>query len=98
MIDFLVAKIQPYIPGFVGAVLAAIIGPKRTRIERLAGFLIGFSISLYCTEPVIDFFNLSPFVYAGGIGFILGFFGMHVADVTIAILRGTDFVKLLTRR
>ena len=87
-------EIKPLIPGILGSGLAAFMGPRRGWQDRLIGFLVGSSFATYCTLPVLEYFKLQHDAYAGGVGFVLGFFGMSVADAALRVLRDIDWKSI----
>lgn len=87
-------EIKPLIPGILGSGLAAFMGPKRGWQDRLIGFLVGASFATYCTIPFLTYFKLAHESYAGGVGFVLGFFGMSIADAALRLFREIDWKEL----
>lgn len=85
-------------PGFIGAFLAAITGPARDIKTRFIGFVSGFCIALYGTDPLLHFFSLSHDTYAAPAGFALGFFGMSVAEAVMKVIRETDVAGIIKSR
>ena len=83
------------IAGFIGAALSAAMGPKRTRIERTFTFLCGFGFAIYLTAPLIQFFKLEAGAYEGGIGFVLGLFGMTISDAIYKFIKETNWSDIL---
>lgn len=86
------------IPAVIGAALAVALGPKRDWPERLTGFMAGFFVSVYATGPVVTWFGGAPGDYLGGVGFVLGLFGMSVADALWRAVRDTDIAGILKGR
>lgn len=80
--------------GFFGALLAAFMGHGKSVKERLIGFAVGFAFALFLTEPTLTFFKLSSTTYGGGAGFVLGFFGMTMADAVM----NTDWRGIIKAR
>jgi len=96
--EALFIKIKLLIPGFIGAFLAAITGPDRSKVDRFVGFVFGFCIAMYGSAPLLDFFNLSQETYGAGIGFSLGYFGMSLTDSVMRGLREIDIAGILKNR
>ena len=90
MIEF-----KPLIPGILGSGLAAFMGPKRGWPDRFVGFLVGASIATFCTLPTLEYFKLAHESYAGGVGFVLGFFGMSIADAGLRIFHQVNWQGIL---
>lgn len=88
-------ELKPLIPGILGSALAAFMGPKRGGVDRFVGFLVGASIATFCTLPVLEYFKLAHESYAGGVGFVLGFFGMSIADAGLRVFHGIDWNGIL---
>src|SRR6185295_5465285 len=86
---------KPLIPGALGAALAACMGPERGKIDRLIGFGVGFGFAAYCTDPTVDYFKLSSDTYSGGIGFVLGFFGMTVSDAIMRVIKDVKWDSIM---
>jgi|LauGreDrversion4_2_1035121.scaffolds.fasta_scaffold1432271_2 hypothetical protein len=82
-------------PGFIGAFLASVTGPARDIKTRFIGFVAGFSIALYGTDPLLHFFTLNHDTYAAPAGFALGFFGMSVAEAAMKVIRETDIAGII---
>lgn len=92
------AKLKPFIPGLLGAFLAALTGPQRSRALRAIEFAFGFCSSLFLTDPALDLLALSPDKYSGGIGFLLGYFGMTIAQAILRATSETEWGKALASR
>lgn len=90
MIEF-----KALLPGFMGALLAAFTGPKRDSADRTLGFLTGFSFAVFLTGPALDYFKLLHDTYADGVGFVLGFFGMTLADAALRVFRAVEWASIL---
>lgn len=90
-----ISTVKILFPGFIGAFLAAITGPARDIKTRFIGFVSGFCIALYGTDPLLHFFSLSHDTYAAPAGFALGFFGMSVAEAVMKVIRETDFAGII---
>jgi hypothetical protein len=97
MFSLLPLEIKPLLPGAIGAALAAVTGPERSRTQRCIEFAAGFCIALFFTEPTLDFFKLTS-TYSGPIGFSLGYFGMTMAHAILGALRDTNWVEVIKRR
>lgn len=82
-------------PGFIGALLASITGPVRDIKTRFMGFVFGFCVASYGTDPLLNFFQLSHDTYQSGCGFILGYFGLSVSDAMMKFIRETDFAGIV---
>ncbi len=82
-------------PGFIGALLASITGPSRDIKSRFIGFVVGFCVASYGTDPLLNFFSLSHETYQSGCGFILGYFGLSVSDAILKFIRETDFAGII---
>ena len=78
------------IAAFVGALLASLIGPKKSWQAKTVSFLVGFAAAVYLTGPVILYFDLKAGDYEGGIGFMLGLFGMSLADKALTLIGDID--------
>lgn len=81
-------------PAIIGSALASIRGDKKSRLERIVGFLGGFCIAAFMTAPVIDYFHLTAGTYNGGVGFALGYFGMALADGVLS----SDWADIIKSR
>ena len=88
-------ELKPLIPGLLGSGLAAVMGPKRGWLDRFIGFLVGASIATFCTLPVLEYFRLAHETYAGGVGFVLGFFGMSIADAGLRVFHDVKWAGIL---
>lgn len=87
-------ELKPLIPGLLGSALAAFMGPARDRKDRFIGFLVGASIATFCTVPILEYFKLPHETYAGGVGFVMGFFGMSIADAGLRIVRDVNWASI----
>lgn len=96
--EAILIKIKLLIPGFIGAFLAAITGPERSKIDRFIGFVFGFCIAMYGADPLLDFFNLTAQTYGAGVGFALGYFGMSLTDALMKTVREIDLAEILKNR
>jgi hypothetical protein len=90
-LETLLIKIKILFPGLIGALLASITGPARDIKSRFIGFVFGFCVASYGTDPLLNFFSLSHDTYQSGCGFILGYFGLSVSDAVMKFIRETDF-------
>lgn len=86
------------IPAAIGAGLAVMMGPRRTWPERLTTFLVGFFVSVYGTSPLVTLLGGAPGEYLGGVGFVLGLFGMATADAAWRMIRDTDLAGIIKGR
>lgn len=93
--EALILTIKKFLPCFIGAFLAAVTGPQRDKWSRFTGFVAGFSIALYFTDPLLHFFDLSQENYSAPIGFALGYFGMSIAEAIIKALRELDIAGII---
>ena len=93
--EALILKIKILFPGLIGAFLAAITGPARDIKSRFIGFIFGFCVASYGTDPLLNFFSLSHETYQSGAGFILGYFGLSVSDALMKFIRDTDFAGIV---
>lgn len=91
-------KLKPLLPALAGALIAAMSGPPREMRERALEALAGFTIAMFCTEPLLSLFDLAPDKFAGGVGFVAGLFGMTVAQALLRIIRDTDWITTLFDR
>lgn len=87
-------ELKPLIPGALGAGLAALMGPKREVKHRVIGFAVGFAFAVYLTVPVVDFFSLKADTYSGGVGFVLGFFGLTLSDAATRLINEINWEGL----
>jgi len=93
--EAILITLKKFLPCFIGAFLAAVTGPQRDKWSRFIGFVSGFSIALYFTDPILDFFKLAPETYAAPIGFALGYFGMSIAEALIKAIRDLDIAGII---
>lgn len=93
--EALLITLKKLAPGLIGAFLAAVTGPERDKWSRFIGFVSGFSIALYFTDPILHFFTLQADTYAAPIGFALGYFGMSIAEAGVKALRDLDIAGII---
>ena len=89
------------IAAFIGALLASFLGPKKDWRAKTLCFLVGFAAAVYITGPLISYFELKAGDYEGGIGFMLGLFGMSLADKALTLIGdidGASIRALFTRK
>ena len=89
------------IAAFIGAALASLIGPKKDWRAKTLSFLVGFASAVYLTSPVLSYFDLKAGDYEGGIGFMLGLFGMSLADKALTLIgdiTGASIASLFKRK
>ena len=82
----------------IGAFFAALMAKGKSIKDRIISFLAGFAFATFLTKPVIAFFNLSDASYAGGIGFVLGFLGMSVAEAALKLIQETAWSEIIKLR
>lgn len=98
MMEAIFLKIKILFPGLIGAFLAAITGPSRDIKARFVGFIFGFCVASFGTDPLLNFFSLNHETYQSGAGFILGYFGLAVSDALMKFIRETDFAGIIKSR
>lgn len=97
MIEILLVKLKPFLPGLAGAMLAALTGPERRKMQRAVEFCAGCVIAYTFTDSALEFFRLST-SYLAPVAFALGYFGMTIANALMSALRDTNWVEIIKNR
>ena len=98
MLDVIAGTAKPLMPGMIGAALAACIGRRHGKLHMTLSFCVGFAFSSYSVGPVLYYFQLPADVYAGGVGFILGFFGMSLCSRLLHLAYDVDLKGFIEKR
>lgn len=81
--------------GFFGSLVSLKFIKGASTFERVMMFIGGMSLSFYATSAVAGFLGMSRF--AGGVGFLLGLFGMAVVGKVYEALQAVDAADLAKR-
>lgn len=75
------------VAGMVGSAVAMLIGPKRHWVHRLSTFVVGFAAAVFLTGPLLVYLKADSLQYGAGLGFMIGLFGMTIADKMLHIIQ-----------
>ena len=84
------------VAGLVGAVIATLIGPRRHWVHRITTFVVGFSTAVYLTEPLLAYLQADTMRYGAGMGFLVGLFGMTIADKLLHLIQELNLQTILS--
>lgn len=80
--------------GGAGAGIAAMLS-RRKKIERAITFIVGFGCATFGTSTLIAWLSLDSVRFEGGLGFILGLFGMSLCEAIIRVIEQTNWGDII---
>lgn len=89
---------SPWVAGFAGAVVALRGAPGTTWLSRLFHVSCGLAIAGFLTGGLAEFFGVQTVGMQSGLAFMLGLFGMNLADAVTTAIRETKIVDILPWR
>jgi mannose/fructose/N-acetylgalactosamine-specific phosphotransferase system component IID len=70
------------------------LNPTRRWIVAAGGLAIG----ALGTGPLVAYFRMTPLIYDGAVGLVLGLFGMSVVSAVLKTVRDTDWAGIVRSR
>lgn len=89
----LAIKWKALIAGTIGAVLSLRFFDGLNMQDKFTTAAGGAASANYLTEPAMQFFGLTPATFEGGLGFIIGLFGMSIAAAVVRTIRDTNWAE-----
>lgn len=88
---------NPFIIAAIGAAVASAkkLVPGTTWPERVTNVIAGCAIGGFVSPMVCDWLQMISQSYRGGAAFLMGMFGMSLADALIAGIKETKFGELV---
>lgn len=84
--------------GFVGGIISLRFFEGLTLQGKAWTVGGGMVMSFFLTHPIMDYFKWNVEHYEGGVGFIVGLFGMSVAAAAAKLVTDSDVLKSWLKR
>ena len=99
MIDSIAAALGiKTIAGFIGGLLSLRFFDGLTFAGKLWTVSGGMAMAFFMTQPIMTYFEWRADKYEGGVGFIIGLFGMSIAAAGMKAITDIEFIKSLLKR
>lgn len=103
MIDYVVAavsakKLSVLLAGFLGGVISLRFFDNLKLHEKLGVAVAGAVSASYITPSIVSYFALTAETHEGGVGFLIGLFGMSITSASISVIKSTDWAAIIKGR
>ncbi|MHB0965557.1 MAG: hypothetical protein ACYC36_03795 [Bellilinea sp.] len=93
-----IKKLSVVIAGFLGGIVSLRFFDGLQLYEKCGVATTGALAANYLTPGIIAYFDMLASSYEGGIGFMIGLFGMSVTSAIFNILKTTDWAGIIKGR
>lgn len=92
--QYLGVKVQTMLASFFGALASLLFISSPAWVRRCGLVAAGFASAIYGAELMVLWFGLSA-RYESGVGFLIGFFSMSLADAIMRAISAADFWQVI---